>query len=368
MLFALHPWQSEAVLYIFARPIVLASLFVWLSIWAWGKRDAAMALLALVLALAAKEEAVALVPVLLLLSIQRQSARKDAFPLSLAAAIGTTAFLWTSAATKAAGTGAGFSAGVSPLTYIATQGQSLWRYLWQFFIPYPIVFDWQPEPAPAWHALWLALVLGIVWLLRKHEMFYWLLAALVCLAPTTSLFPLADLSAGRRLYLAIPFFGLFLYRQSIGHRAILTLFAVSSLFHAHLYSSPASLWRFSFDHTKRLRPALELARLVEPKEAISLLSARAQGQESNPDLHTEFGRIELARKNYPRALQHFGKALALDPARASHHYNRGVALLALGQNEAAQADFAAALRMDPNHSLAREALARLANQPNSPGK
>ena len=42
----------------------------------------------------------------------------------------------------------------------------------------------------------------------------------------------------------------------------------------------------------------------------------------------------------------FGEALALEPGNAEALNNRGVALLALGQNEAARQDFVRALAID----------------------
>jgi tetratricopeptide (TPR) repeat protein len=46
------------------------------------------------------------------------------------------------------------------------------------------------------------------------------------------------------------------------------------------------------------------------------------------------------------ALGAFGRALALDPGNARALNNRGAALLALGQKEAARADFERALKRD----------------------
>ena len=55
----------------------------------------------------------------------------------------------------------------------------------------------------------------------------------------------------------------------------------------------------------------------------------------------------------------FGRALALDPTNAQYMNNRGVALQAMGQTEAARADFARALAFDPNLAEARDNLAKL---------
>jgi Flp pilus assembly protein TadD len=59
------------------------------------------------------------------------------------------------------------------------------------------------------------------------------------------------------------------------------------------------------------------------------------------------------------ALAEFGRALALSPADAKAMNNRGVALEALGQREAARADFERAVRSDPCLFDARLNLARV---------
>jgi Flp pilus assembly protein TadD len=64
-----------------------------------------------------------------------------------------------------------------------------------------------------------------------------------------------------------------------------------------------------------------------------------------------------------QALAEFGRALALAPTNARHIQNRGAALLALGQSEAAKADFLRALQRDPCLKPARENLVRLGVQP-----
>jgi Flp pilus assembly protein TadD len=64
-----------------------------------------------------------------------------------------------------------------------------------------------------------------------------------------------------------------------------------------------------------------------------------------------------------RALAEFGNALAQRPNDPKAILNRGVALEALGQTEAAQADFLRALERDPCQPQARENLLRLGGTP-----
>ena len=58
--FAVHPLQADAVLYVFSRPVVLMGLLVWVAIDRWLAGKHWWAVLFYSLALLAKEEAIAL--------------------------------------------------------------------------------------------------------------------------------------------------------------------------------------------------------------------------------------------------------------------------------------------------------------------
>ena len=70
--------------------------------------------------------------------------------------------------------------------------------------------------------------------------------------------------------------------------------------------------------------------------------------------------MTLLKEGQPdAALPEFGRALALAPRDARNFNNRGVALEALGQTEAARSDFERALQIDPNLAEARQNLVKL---------
>ncbi|MBI5085859.1 MAG: tetratricopeptide repeat protein [Acidobacteria bacterium] len=70
--------------------------------------------------------------------------------------------------------------------------------------------------------------------------------------------------------------------------------------------------------------------------------------------------IAYTRAGSPaQALTEFGRALALHPGSASALHNRGLALLLLGQRDAAVADFRRSLEKDPCLFDARVNLIRL---------
>jgi tetratricopeptide (TPR) repeat protein len=357
LLYALHPLQSEAVLYIFARPVLLMGALLWAALHQWLRGRFAPSLILYLLALGAKEEAVFFPVLLLLLYLTRGQHRAARPALAIAFALAVAAGLsglWNAA--TIAGSGAGLEAGITPLRYFATQLSSFGLYALRFVYPAAIVFDNSPSPLPSAFAwLWLAPAAALAW--KRHTpIALCLAAAWIALAPTSSILPLADLSADRRMYLAVPCLAAAWLPPRPLRYALSVYFAAFTLFHSSQWRSPQTLWVRSYAHTHTLRPALELARLVPDEEAAAILESRRAIGEADPNFHTELGRLALSRNDAASALRHFGKALALDPDRASHYYNRGVTLHALGQADAAREDFARALRIDPKHRLAQQAI------------
>ena len=100
---------------------------------------------------------------------------------------------------------------------------------------------------------------------------------------------------------------------------------------------------------------LQYTKYVAPEEALDALTGAPAVRDAG--YQTELGRVYLELRKPAEALRAFGKALAIEPGVASHVYNRGVALDALGQREAAEMDFKRALEINPDHKPAREALA-----------
>jgi len=361
-LFALHPLQTESVAYVFARSTLLCGFFCLaaLAFWTRGRHWPAVAMHAL--ALLAKEEAVALPIVFALLhfSISRNARewRAIGVMLLLALAVGARGLFIT--ATQG-GTGAVASAGIAPLDYLATQSFVLARYAWHTVVPIGLNFD--PDIAlmndgRGW-SLWL-IWLGIVAYAIRHftraRAGLWILAALAILAPTSSILPIADLSADRRMYLALAAIGAAIapripVRAAIAVGAVL---AALTFLRAFSWQTEESLWRDTVAKSPgKLRPLLQLSRAVSPEEAIQLLQARPE-----PAAAAERGRAYMMRQRPADALREFGQVLAENPNDPGALTNRGAALAALGQSEAARADFERALAQDPCFAPALQNLQR----------
>jgi len=73
----------------------------------------------------------------------------------------------------------------------------------------------------------------------------------------------------------------------------------------------------------------------------------------NPDFgraHVAMARMLLERRRFPEAARELDLALKVHPAEAELYYHRGTAHLAAGQGEAALADYAKAVELDPSQA------------------
>jgi tetratricopeptide (TPR) repeat protein len=375
VLFALHPVQAEAVNYVWARSIVLAALFCFGALWQWLEGRPWIALAWFALALLAKEECAAF-PLLLvwlewrgsLPGARRQPAALAAmFTLALAAG---ARVIWATAVTP--GAPAGWQAGISPWRYLLAQGAVICRYLQLVAAPYGFTVD--PDLSVSlWVevAAWALLLGATVWLLRRERTCAtWWMAGLILLIPSSSLFPAADLSADRRMYL--PMFAFAAAAAVLLARVkapallagLALLLAGLSVQRTMVWMTEESLWREAVERAPgKLRPKLQLARALPASKGLELLANARLDAPYDPAIATEIGKILLGEGQADGALEEFGRALALAPMDAHNMNNRGVALLALGQTEAARADFERALRTLPSLAEARENLAKLPPRP-----
>jgi tetratricopeptide (TPR) repeat protein len=364
-IFALHPAQAEAVDYVWARSIVLASLLCLASLLEWIEGRYWIAVAWFAAALLAKEEVAAFPLALWLLGPRARSNWKAIgamLLLSLAAGIRT---IYATAAL--AGSGAGAQAGISPTRYLLAEGVVILRYLRLLIVPYGFTVDPDIRVPPVWLgvAAWIG-VLALAYLGWRYSK--WALAGLILLIPSSTIFPAADLAADRRLYLPMFAFGaaagVWLVRSHWNTlwaaRSVAAVLVVLSFFRTMVWMSDSSLWAEAVERAPdKVRPKIQLARALPAAKALELLSQARQIAPYDPAVASEMGKTLLAEGQADAALTEFGRALALDPRDARNFNNRGVALEALGQTEAARADFRRALEIDPALNEARENLKKL---------
>ena len=366
-LFAVHPLQAEAVDYVWGRSIVLAALLCFAALLCWLTDRPWTAVACFALALLAKEECAAFPLVLAMLPARPRGRSHIAVMLALAVAAGARVVY---AAAVTPGALAGPRAGISPSNYLLAQGLVILRYLRLLIVPYGFTVDADIRVPPVWVGVlaWIAIAaLSLfLWRYRRHPGAMWLLAGLILLIPSSSIFPAADLSADRRMYL--PFLGfaaaagwlLTRVRASALAAVLVVVLAGLSVARTHVWMTEERLWREAVRRAPdKVRPKIQLARAVPAAEALELLAAARRLAPYDPVVAAETGKILLSEGQPAAALEEFGRALALDPRDARNFNNRGVALDALGQSEAARQDFERALRIDPGLIEARQNLEKL---------
>jgi hypothetical protein len=368
LIFAVHPMQSEAVNYVWARPILLAALLCFASLAAWLDGRRWIAVLWFLAALLAKEECAAF-PLMLVWLAWRERKPVAWAPIGamiVCAVAAGARVIWATAVTP--GAPAGVQAGISPAKYLLAQGPAIVRYLRLFIAPYGFSVD--PDvrtvawiAAVAW-VLLVAAIAALVW--RRAAWATWFVAGLILLIPSSSIFPAADLAADRRMYLPMFAFaaaaGVMLARVTnrAAAAAITAVLVLLSVQRTVVWMSEESLWREAVERAPgTVRPRIQLARALPAAKALELLGKARIDHPNDPAIPAETGRILLAEGQPDGALQEFGRALALSPTDARYVNNRGAALMALAQFEAARMDFQRALQLDPNLTEARDNLAKL---------
>jgi hypothetical protein len=360
VVFALHPLAVEPVAYVFARGTLLATMLCLVSLLAWLSGRHWLAVVWFALALLAKEECAAF-PVflaLLHLSMSRNRAERPPIAAMLGLAVLATARVAVMT-TVVEGSGAGAQAGIHWWDYLLTQGTVIPSYLFGLALG----IDPAIEVDTGWKGWlgWLA-VASLCRFYRFREGF-WFLAGIVLLLPTSSIFPAEDLAAERRMYLPMIAFSILagLLIARLGRKEVVlvcaALLGIVSYQRVQPWMSEAALWEDALAKApKKIRPRLQLARIVEPGRALQLLKEAEALAPEDPRVPAEMGRYWLAQGKPREALGAFGRAVALAPRDATAYGNRGVALWALGLADEAIADFRRALQLNPCLAEARENL------------
>jgi protein O-mannosyl-transferase len=365
-IFAVHPMQSEAVNYIFARSTLLMAVFCLLSLNDWLGGRHWRAVLWFALALLAKEEAVGFAVFIALLHLSISRNQKERRPI--AAMLGLSVLLglrvlFATAITK--GSGAGVQAGIGAWEYLARQGAVITGYLLGLAIPVYSIDP--PSPPTSLWFLWATVLLLASIASRRFSgarAGFWILGGMALLLPSSSIFPAADVVAFRRMYLPLLAFAVALAMFLPKQTWILALLAGVSIYRCYVWANPERVWREAVHRNAYgLRPYIQLARTVEPEEAIRLLERAKTINPDSPVVFSELGRVYLTSGEPGKALGEFGRALAMAPENPQALSNRGVALLMLKQTAAAKSDFERALEIDPCAFEARLNALRMGLQP-----
>jgi protein O-mannosyl-transferase len=430
-LFLLHPLQSESVAYIAGRSELVSGFFL-LSAWLLflnhfeNKTTLATALKILLLAAAAllgKESAISLPALLLITDLywNRASLRdtiqdrwKLYAPILLGGIIAAIAIVRSLNKSPSAGLSL---ENVTPFRYALTECRSILTYLRLFLIPADQSGDWRISfyrsiaDRDAWlYVLGILVLLGAITLSYRRSLLlsFGLLAFVVLLMPTSSVIPIKDALAERRMY--VPIIGLILsliavldrYQLDpavlrIGVIAVLSVAAVLTFQRSQVWGDDIVFWQdvlkkdpgnrrahldLGTSYTGHQQFAEAIAQYEELDKMdgvteVTLLNRivpyemmrnfdlaldtlhKAAAMHPTPRTYTEIGHVEAYIGHIPESVDAFTLALKLDPAYAPAHAQRGMIYLATGDNVRARTDFHDALRSEPTNEIATAGLSKL---------
>lgn len=425
-LFLLHPLQTESVAYVASRSDVLSVLFydAAFALFLYNGRESvsllrAIAVVALFGAAAATKEHTLTLPALILFADyfwRRGGLRKNVTLYSLLAASCVAGAAAVATVLRSANTAGFHMKDLPPAAYFFTQCRVVWIYVRMFFLPFGqnVDPDIPVSQGPMDHgaifalAAWFAIA-ALAWIYRRS----WPLASfgvflfLLLIAPTSSIVPIRDVLAERRVYL--PFIGLILVALDVLRRlpfrefvatalAALAVCTVLTYKRSEVWASSPALWSDAVAKSPRkMRPLFQLA-FAQYQEGDCLAAARsfeAASHLDTPDyrLFVDWanaldcvGREDDAAAQYraaialspqlaeayvglsavygkqrklDEALQTLTVAQQIDPGIAQIYINRGGVYELLGNPSAAVREYQHSLRIEPDNKAAREALRRL---------
>jgi tetratricopeptide (TPR) repeat protein len=430
LLFLIHPAQTESVAYVTSRSEAM-SVFFFLSALAvyvyrkttaigWGRAIVVIALFGI--ACTVKEHTVVL-PVLLALTdyyfttpFRLEGIRKNwrlYLPILVIGAAGVAAAFRVLSVAESAG----FR--VKEFTwyqYLFSQFRCIWLYVRLYVLPYGQIGDYDMpvsrtilDYGAIFGLIGLLVMAALAWRFR-HEYplaSFGLFGFLLLLAPTSSIVPIRDLAAERRLYL--PFICLLLITVDIlrtlrvprtalvwALAIVLVLAAITTYQRSQVWSSALAFWQDTTaksPHNSRAwfqlayaqwhagqcseaastyekvsqmqkpdeRLAIDWAHALEcagkPDEAVAKLKQAAQTT-PNGHIFATIGMIEGKRGNAEESLQALAMAEKLDPAFDMTYVYRGHIFLGRGDMAAAANEYRRALAINPRNQFATDGLSR----------
>jgi Tfp pilus assembly protein PilF len=386
LVFLLHPAQTEAVAYIAAQSEVLSVMFAYaafaLFVWrrtpavSWGTAAAVLALFGL--GVLSKEHIIVLLAWLLLtdfwwnpgFSLKGIRANWRLYLPVAAGAAGGIAMVWGLLFRAET---AGF--GMKDLTwyqYLFTQFRALFVYLGTFVLPVNLTADWDfpisrtiLDRGSVFGLVALTALVVAAWVLRRRFPLatYGFLVFLLLMAPTSSINPIKDPVAERRLYFSM--IGLLLIavevlsRVKLSERAlagvaagVALVAAVGTHARAAVWSSPVALWEDTVRKSpKKPRAYLQLAQSYydagQYTRAIETFERLRQIEPPDYNTLINWALAYQGVNQLDAALGKFREAAAIEGT--AHVYSQiGMVHAQRGQRAEALEALAAAEKADPN--------------------
>ncbi len=391
-IFLLHPLQTESVAYVTSRSEALSVLFFFAAYVVFLYRPPGpvtigriLAIGALVAAALSTKEHTLTLPLLLLLTDlfwnpegPRQNIALYA-TMALAGIAGGAYVLKILAASQSAGLNVN---NLSPATYFFTQCRVIWRYIRLFVFPFGQNLDTEmpvsatlAEHGAIFGLLALAGLLWAAWRFRHRFPLasFGVFVFLLLIAPTSSIIPITDVVAERRVYL--PFIGLVLVcLEPLRERAattaigtatvVLAMCAALTFQRCQLWSSPVALWQNTVKQSpNKVRPRFQLAysyyNLGRCRDAVENFIATTRLAPPSQALLIDLGLSFSCSGRREEALRALEDATRVNPNYDMVYVYRGEVYEDLNQPEAASAEYARALEINPANAEAQAGLQRV---------
>jgi tetratricopeptide (TPR) repeat protein len=352
LLWALHPIQTEAVIYVTQRTelmvtfFYLATLYCSLRYWTVTAHRPAwlsLAVLACLCGMASKEVMVS-APLIVLLFERTfvtgslKTAVRNSWPL-YAGLASTWLLLLVLSLGSPHGASAGFGLGISPIEWWLTQSQIFWMYMTLIVWPAPLLFHYQLPYLVTFGQSWMyvvpLLLVGIVTLVllwRNHPV--GLLGTLIfAILSPTMVVPIGfEMAAERRVYLPLA--------------ALTTMFVVGGYLAAEAVRkrwsskhSSSDSRRLMFRSTAALVCLLSIVlafvsarRLSDYGNEMNLWRQVLQHQPENYLAHNNLGRMLIESGRISEALDHLQLSVTLNPSYYPAYNNLSVALIRAGRH------------------------------------
>lgn len=393
LLFALHPVQSEAVLYVSGRTDVLCAAFaiaaLWLHLRSAGWRDAPAlrharvgAALCFGLALGCKESSAALPLAFAVGDRMLASGRRGSlagllrlwpYALVLVAYAGWRASL--------PGEGLALAGPTDATARIATALAALADYARLWVLPVGLHLERFTSSDPPWRPLAGLLLLGLAlagaWRARP-EIRFWLAFAAVAYLPTANLVPVypglpSGVAFAPEHFLYLPSTGLSMAlalaaaprlaprAAAVGLSAVLLVFAAILHDRARDWRDEETLYTHTLAYTpESARVRLNLGNLLlargETERAAAEFEAGLAHHPDDPDLLTNAGIAWTSLRRFEAAERALLRAAAVDSSDAQVWANLGALYGTTGRWGEAREAYASALARDPENADARAGL------------
>jgi protein O-mannosyl-transferase len=390
VVFALHPLQTEAVTYVFARSTLLSTHFALWSLWFYARDRWAWSAALFGVSLLAKEETVAMPALFLLLDLwQRKRPRLGFYALLGGFAAAAAGRLFYLIYTAPVDPGVGRVRGISTLAYLLTQGRVLWNYLRLTLLPVGLNLDRDVAVSQSLFSPWTTVVawLGLaalggvlLWFAWKgwsngadapgadvpgatawkSAAAFWALGYFVLISPSSSIVAQADLMFEHRTYLPmvclVIALGFLLERVpkaslTVALCVLTPVMLIATVERNSDWHDEKSFWSdIMVKSPHKSRAYLGLARALmteDPTRSRELLRQGLEIDPNNAELQTNYGVALMGASQPAEAMVHFQRAMALTRETADTWNNIGAAHYSLKEYDDSLKSYERALQLDP---------------------